>query len=126
MAEMLDLDISIPSINRDLAKLVKVGIISRIGKGRYTTYRISPTYHFHKIIDTKTYFQVEPDARKVFKTFNADIFKLLEGEQVFTSTELSLLADLTATYQSNLVDYPETLYNKEFERLTIELSSLSS
>lgn len=122
LAEMLDLDVSIPSINRDLAKLVAAGIINRIGKGRYTTYRVSPTYHFHKIIDTRTYFQVELDERKVFKTFNTDIFKLLESEQVFSNAELEFLSELTNTYQSHLEDYPETLYNKEFERLTIELS----
>ena len=85
MAEMLDLDISVPSINRDLAELITTGIINRIGKGRYTTYQVSSTYHFYKIIDTKTYFQVDPDERKVFKGFNSDIFSLLENQQIFSN-----------------------------------------
>jgi len=31
MADMLDLDVSIPCINRDLAKLVAVGIVTSVG-----------------------------------------------------------------------------------------------
>ena len=86
--EMLNLDISIPSINRDLAKLVTLGFILREGKGRYTTYQVSSKYHFHKMIDTNAYFRVEPDKRKVFRHFNRHIFQLLENESVFTRTEL--------------------------------------
>lgn len=120
--EMLNMDISIPTINRDLAKLVKIGFIRRIGKGRYTSYQISPTYHFHESIDTTRYFQVDPDKRKVFKQFNREIFILLDNEDLFSAKERSFLDELTNTYQAHLKEYSDTLYNKEFERLTIELS----
>lgn len=120
--EMLSLDISTPSLNRDLAELVHLGFLHRTGKGRYTRYQVSSRYLLQRFIDTTAYFQIEPDKRKVFKKFNSDIFKLLENEQVFTGSELKFLEGLTQNYQERLKNYSSVLYNKEFERLTIELS----
>lgn len=120
--EMLGMGMSVPTINRDLAELVNTGYILRDGKGRYTTYRVAQRYLFHKLIDTAAYFRVEPDKRKVFKNFNRDIFRLLEKDDLFTKEELGTLTRHTSKYREHLKNYSPALFNKEFERLTIELS----
>ncbi len=124
--ELLGMGISVPSVNRDLAELLRLGYILREGKGRYTSYKLSPSYLLHRFIDTSAYFLVEPDKRKVFKLFNRDIFRLLDKESLFTAEELQFLDSLTTKYQDRLKNFSPTLYNKEFERLTIELSWKSS
>jgi fido (protein-threonine AMPylation protein) len=126
LREMLGEYVSVPSLNRDFAELVAKGSLVRQGKGRATVYVVSPSYLLHKLIDTKAYFQIEADQRKVIKQFNLQIFDLLRDCEVFNHEEITFLEDLTTSYRKRLEGYPPTLLEKEFERLTIELSWKSS
>ncbi len=123
---MLGEYVSVPSLNRDFAELVAEGSLVRQGKGRATVYVVSPSYLLNKLIDAKAYFQIEADQRKVFKQFNLQIFDLLRDWEVFNHEEITFLEDLTTSYRKRLEGYPPTLLEKEFERLTIELSWKSS
>ncbi len=124
--ENLSDDISIPTLNRELATLVAQNTLIKTGKGRGTSYQISPVYKVFAPLDTSVYFDLEPDARQATTNFNDDILKLLENVDLFTVEEQDWLDTLKQEYQDNIKDYPQTLFQKELERLTIELSWKSS
>ena len=117
---------STPSLNRDLANLVSSNFILRIGTGRAIRYIIAPSYKLLKSYDIDTYFDVDVDLRNGNKHFNYDIFALLDKTNILDKRELSMLETLKVQYQSNIKKLSSTIYKKELERLTIELSWKSS
>ncbi len=119
-------EISIPTLNRDLAALVASNCLVKTGKGRATSYQIAPTYKVLAPFDASEYFDRDPDARQAQTAFNRDILLLLDNIQLFTEEEKVFLARLKQEYQDNISDYPQALFQKELERLTIELSWKSS
>lgn len=119
-------DASTPTLNRDLAALVSGNFLMKIGKGRGTSYQIAPAYKVFAPLETPDYFDLDPDARQAQTRFNDDILSLLVEIQLFTDEEKIRLVKLKKEYQNNISDYPEALFQKELERLTIELSWKSS
>lgn len=115
-------DVSIPTLNRDLATLVANNCIQKIGKGRSTSYSIAPYYKIFASLDTEGYFDKGPDTRNAKTDYNHGLFTILKDVCLFTSEEKEAIEALKKEYQSNISDYPEALYQKELERLTIELS----
>ncbi len=124
--EQLHEDVSIPTLNRELAALVANNCLLKTGKGRATSYSMSPYYIIFAPLETSDYFDKEPDSRQARTDFNHDLMSVLEGVELFTPEEESLLETLKQEYQANISDYPKSLYQKELERLTIELSWKSS
>jgi len=119
---LLNEDISQVTLNRDLAKLVKNRFLTKTGKARAITYSVS---NFHKLfapINIDSYFEKETDNRKSLQGFNYELFDLLADVKSFSSQEEDLLESIKTTYQKNISDISPTLYKKEMERLTIELS----
>ncbi|MBV1889275.1 MAG: Fic family protein [Proteobacteria bacterium] len=114
--------ISIPTLNRDLATLIESNSLIKIGKGRATSYKVSPLYKIFAQHDISEYFDRDPDTRQAQTQFNQGIISLLEKADLFTPEENKKLISLKQEYQHNISDYPKTLYQKELERLTIELS----
>lgn len=115
-------DISTPTLNRELASLVSCNYLVKEGAGRSTSYRLTQFYKLFTPIDTVNYFEIDPDNRKAIKSFNFDIFNILERNRIFNVEEQGELEKLKHRYQKNISDFPHTLYQKELERLTIELS----
>lgn len=124
--EGLEDKVSIPTLNRDLAALVANNRIVKIGRGRATSYRVSPYYKLISPYDISNYFDIDPDARDSITQFNCDLLDVLEKSHLFNDNEISLLDSLKREYQLNITDFSPTLYQKELERLTIELSWKSS
>lgn len=119
-------DLSIPTLNRELAALVAGHYLMKTGKGRATSYKITPAYKIFAPVDTSEYFEQEPDTRQAQTGFNEDILSILTDVQLFSPEEQDRLERLRQEYQENISDYPATLFQKELERLTIELSWKSS
>ena len=119
-------DLSIPSLNRELAALVAENYLQKTGKGRATTYIVTPYYKLFALIEDAAYFDKEPDSRGAATTFNHNLLGTLANIDILSEEEKSLLEDLKQEYQSNISSLPPTLYKKELERLTIELSWKSS
>jgi Fic family protein len=126
IAQQLGQPVSIPTLNRDLAHLVALGLIEKHGKARTTHYSLSTAYRLCQPVDLEAYFDQEPDARQGYTRFNEEVFATLQGVSCFTVQELDELAQLQERYQRNIAAYPPTLFAKEMERLTIELSWKSS
>jgi Fic family protein len=126
IAQQLDAVVSTATLNRDIANLASQGMIFKQGKGRGTYYTLAPSYQLFEPVNLDAYFEQEPDARHGKTTFDDSIFETLEAVSCFTEAEIDLLAQLKKQYEQNLSTYPKTLFNKEMERLTIELSWKSS
>lgn len=124
--EHLREDVSIPTLNRELAALVAGYFLIKIGKGRAISYRIAPGYKIFAPLDIDKYFEQDPDVRQAQTRFNQDMLFLLENTELLSLNEKERLQELKLEYQSNITDYPKTLFQKELERLTIELSWKSS
>ena len=120
--DQLSESISVPTLNRDLADLVAKNCLIKTGKGRGTAYKVSPIYKVFAPYNSDAYFDLDPDTRQSRASFNQDVFDILGGVELFTDDEKKQLQALKEEYQDNISDYPETLYQKELERLTIELS----
>lgn len=124
--ELLNRELSIPTLNRDMAKLVEANYLKKLGAGRAITYVISPDYQLFAPVDTFDYFNLDPDRRGARTSFNHELIQSLRDIPLFTDNELAGLQKLKDEYQSNIADLSPTLYQKELERLTIELSWKSS
>ena len=124
--ELLGDAISIPTLNRDMAKLVENNYLQKTGAGRTTAYIIAPYYKLFVPIEPNTYFDLDPDTRGASTAFNYGLFESLHTITFFTTEEQKFLESLKQEYQTNIINLSPTLYQKELERLTIELSWKSS
>ncbi|MEQ8685845.1 MAG: Fic family protein [Imperialibacter sp.] len=124
--KLLSSEPSIPTVNRDMAKLVEANYLKKLGAGRATTYVIAPYYQLFVPVSVSNYFDLDPDRRRAKTSFNHELIQSLKGIPLFTDNELAGLQKLKEEYQSNIASLSPTLYQKELERLTIELSWKSS
>lgn len=124
--QYLQSDASIPTLNRDIAKLVEASYLKKLGAGRSVTYVVSPDYKLFAPFNASDYFELDPDRREANVAFNHELLQSLADVSLFTARELDFLKQLKEEYQSNLTSLSPVLYQKELERLTIELSWKSS
>ena len=114
-------DISRFTILRDLGELAEMGIVEKAGEGRGSIYQIVEQQDLLRFVDPEHYFNQGPDERAVaFPKFN---FSVWTGWQnIFTDQELGNLQKLNTEYQNRVKKLSPASLQKEFERLTIELS----
>jgi len=124
--ELLSSQVSIPSLNRDLANLVLSRFLLRKGTGRSIYYILSPYYSLISSYDIDTYFNTDIDHRNGKKSFNFNIFDILKEIDVLDQQKIAFLEKLKNGYQNNIKKLSSTIYKKELERITIELSWKSS
>lgn len=122
----LQLDISQVTINRDLAELVKNNFVQKTGKGRAIRYNVSASFQLFAPFNADKYFADEIDLRNGEKQFNVEIFRILADTEIFTDSEKEILNRLQKKYVRNIKNISPTIYKKELERLTIDLSWKSS
>lgn len=114
------------TITRDLSFLCKQNFLNKTGAGAFVVYFLSEAYEILKEVDVEKYFSVPYIKREVKKSFNFEIFKILEGN-IFTKEEKEKLENLHNEFIKNFSKYnSQTLINKEFERIMIEFSWKSS
>lgn len=102
-------------------------LIERQGNKRDTKYKMYHFYQFLKEVDVDQYFSEDFATRTVQESFNFEIFKELENISIFTEEEKQYLQYLHNTFRTNISQYDsQTLINKEYERIMIELSWKSS
>lgn len=119
--------VSLATVKRSLQRLVYYQLVTVTGQGKATHYNISNAYSLLHPVDIEEYFQKEVDERKIQKGFNHELLqKGLLGVSLFTETELVFLNSLHHKFISNIASLPAYQYNKELERLAIDLSWKSS
>lgn len=125
--DALDISVSYATLKRILANLKIENYLKTTGRGKGTKYLISPAFELIQPIDIAIYYQKEIDDRKIIENFNSNVInEVLKKFSAFTESELERLANLQSIYKSNIAELTETEYNKEMERLAIDLSWKSS
>lgn len=119
--------ISYATIKRILSKLINQNLLIIDGKGKATKYSISPAFKLLQPIDLEEYYKYEIDDRKIIETFNFGLIQdVLSKVNLFTDEELKRLSELQNKFTNNISQLTELEFNKELERLAIDLSWKSS
>ncbi|MCB9032716.1 MAG: Fic family protein [Chitinophagales bacterium] len=114
---------SYATLKRNLTKLIADNYLVAQGKGRGTKYFLSPAFEIIQPINIDKYYEKEIDERQIKETFNFELVnEILNKNNVFTQNELEKLNLLQKEYESNIKDLSATDYQKELERLAIDLS----
>jgi predicted transcriptional regulator len=120
-------ELSYATLKRVLTKLVTQKLILVEGKGKGTKYFVSPVYELVVPVDIVKYYEKEIDERVIKAGFNFSIItEVLSNHSIFSDTELEKLKELEDRYLKNTAQLSESEYQKELERLAIDLSWKSS
>jgi Fic family protein len=123
----LNLKIGYATVKRILHKLISEELITTKGNGKGTKYAISPSYELLYPIDVEKYFAKEQDERQVIGGFSLRlIIDILPNIKLFTKEQQDHLNALHSKYLKNIAELSPSEYNKELERLAIDLSWKSS
>jgi predicted transcriptional regulator len=115
------------TVKRILNKLSVEQLISTEGKGKATKYHVSSSYELLYTIDLNEYFKREQDERQIKNSFNFSLITgVISGKRLFTADEEFHLKALHARFKDNISHLSTAGYNKEMERLAIDLSWKSS
>lgn len=119
--------VSYATVKRMLSKLIDENLLTKKGKGKSTKYLISPTYEILYPVNIEKYFEKEIDEREIKESFNLQLIpKTLKECSIFTANELEQLSLLQKKFEKNISQLSKIEYNKELERLAIDLSWKSS
>lgn len=123
----LNLTISPATLRRKLQELVAEELIVAIGELKSRKYELSASYNIIRPINIEQYFEKEIDERKIQEKFNLELIDhTLHKVTLFTKYELDLLNNLHNKFTSNSSKLTQIEFQKELERLAIDLSWKSS
>jgi len=115
------------TVKRLLSASIKSGMIVSTGNNRATVYSITPKAHLLRTVDLNSYYAVGPDERQVQNGYN---FELIRSEmpkiEVFSEPEKLKLLECQRLFETHMKDITPGIYNREMERLGIDLSWKSS
>ena len=124
--EKITVKISLPTLNRALAKLKTEQFISTEGKGPGTRYIANLNGLVKAYVNPEKFFKNDIDNRRIIERYNPFIFDSLANDPLFSDKEIAILQKNTELYHNKLKNTSTINYKKEFERLMIELSWKSS
>jgi Fic family protein len=97
------------------------------GTGKASKYSCSPHFQLFYPIEVNQYFEKEIDERVIHTSFNLSLINgILREINLFKAIELDKLAALQAQFKANVSQLSKKEYEKEMERLAIDLSWKSS
>lgn len=115
------------TLKRLIAALVKSEDVVVEGRARATRYRLSDQAHLLMPLNLDTYFSQDVDERKVQTSFNFELIReQLPKVSLFTDEEREHLRELQKVFRQHTSEMTPNEYNKEMERLGIDLSWKSS
>ena len=125
--ESITLNQSYATIKRLLRQLVNDNLIVVDYIGKASKYSCSPQFQLFQNIDINQYFEKEIDERIIQSNFNLDLMnRTLPEINIFSISETNKLNDWQAQFQVNISQLSDKEYEKEMERLAIDLSWKSS
>lgn len=125
--ESISLEISYATLKRTLSRLIDENLLTKKGLGKSTKYMVSQAYEIIYPIDIEKYYEKEIDDRDIKENFNFQLISETLNEcNVFTTFELEQLELLQDKFKTNISQLSGIEYQKEFERLAIDLSWKSS
>lgn len=115
------------TLKRLISTLVKNEDIIVEGKARATRYRLSDYAHLLMPLNLETYFAQDLDDRKIQTSFNFELIRCqLPNISLFSKEEEAYLQVLQNEFHQHVEEMTQNEYNKEMERLGIDLSWKSS
>lgn len=115
------------TVKRMISNLVEEKFLSVQGNGKSSKYFLSSNFELLYPIDINEYFTKEIDEREIKSDFNFELIReLLWNNEIFSNKELDKLNLLQNKFRKNTSQLSEIEYQKEFERLAIDLSWKSS
>lgn len=127
IAEGVNFEGSDATLKRVIANLVKDGSVVMEGKARATRYKLSDQAHLLMPLNLDTYFAKDVDERVVQTSFNFELIKdQLPNVALFSEEERMHLLQLQSEFRSHVDEMSQNEYNREMERLGIDLSWKSS
>ena len=125
--DSIEMALSYATLKRILNDLVAKNYLSTSGKGKATKYEVSATFELLEPIDIEKYYEKELDERVIKEGFNFYLLnEVLSKHSIFTASEIEKLRLLQVKFQENSAHLSPFEYQKEFERLAIDLSWKSS
>ncbi len=122
-----NLEVGYATLKRILSRLHENNYLDIEGRGRATKYKISLAYFITKPIDTDEYFKQEIDDREIKEKFDLELIpNVLSQIELFTQEELQKLEKLQNRYEQKIKSLSNSQYQRELERLAIDLSWKSS
>lgn len=119
--------ISYATVKRNISALLDKQYILQQGNGKNSRYSLSPAYNLFFPIDMESYYSKEVDERIILNGYNFSLISdVLTKVSLFTKEELDLLHSLQAKYTANRLQLTPNEYQKEMERLGVDLSWKSS
>ncbi|MCX6718830.1 MAG: Fic family protein [Candidatus Taylorbacteria bacterium] len=113
------------TMTRELTELVSLKYIAKTGKGRAVSYKLVDAHPLLRAFDHESYLAKDPEVRSAdFIKFNREIIPKLLG--LFSDDEVVMLKEKGDEFRKRIAELPKTLIQKEYERITIELSWKSS
>jgi fido (protein-threonine AMPylation protein) len=117
--------ISRETVGRELAKLVSLGHLKKAGQGRSVSYKLAESHPLLKPFDYESYLAKDQDVRIAgLAYFDHEIIPKLSG--LLGAEEIAELAEKGDGFKKRIKDLSPTIIQKEYERITIELSWKSS
>ena len=118
---------SYATLKRILTGLITDNYLLSTGQGKGTKYLLSPAWELICPVDIESYYEKEIAERQIIENFNLEVItNVLMKFNSFTVSELEKLELLQKEYKKNIAELSESEYNKELERLAIDLSWKSS
>ncbi len=115
------------TVKRYLSRFISEDLITTKGNGKGTKYSVSASYELFYQINVDEYFEKEIDEREIIDSFNLSLITdILNNAKLFTDDEEKQLNALQSEFKNNISHLSESAYNKELERLAIDLSWKSS
>ena len=125
--EGLEKIVAFATVKRTINVLLEKNLVASTGRGKSTRYALSKAFDILVPIDIETYFEKEIDEREIKVAFNFNLIKeTLNNVLIFTEEEIEKLSTLQNQFSDNIAKLSVTEFNKEFERLAIDLSWKSS
>lgn len=125
--EGLENIVAFATVKRTINVLLEKNLVASTGRGKSTRYALSKAFDILVPIDIETYFEKEIDEREIKVAFNFNLIKeTLNNVLIFTEEEIEKLSTLQNQFSDNIAKLSVTEFNKEFERLAIDLSWKSS
>jgi len=119
-------ELSLATVKRILKTLVEQQFIEVEGKGKSTKYKLSGAFKILQTIDLENYYLNDIDDRKIIDSFNFRIIDQLNSIRLFSDAEDQFLDKQQEKFRQNVSQLSALEYNKEMERLAIDLSWKSS
>jgi prophage maintenance system killer protein len=125
--EGLNSVVSYATVKRCLSRLLSENHIIQQGNAKNSRYTLSATFNLFYPVNLDEYYSKEIDEREILTGYNFSLIpETLQNVSLFTAQELTLLKGLQNKFSENIAQLSDFEYQKDMERLAIDLSWKSS